>query len=189
MKTKNLFSAAILMLLTFGLTTSMQAQCNSAKHASYGKKASTAAYGGSSEKHGSDIVDLAASTDALSTLVAAVKAAGLVETLKGNGPFTVFAPTNEAFNALPKGTVATLLKPENKDQLVKILTYHVVPAKVMSTDLKDGQKAGTVQGSNVKVTFSETGVLINDARVVTADVGAKNGVVHIIDRVILPPTH
>jgi uncharacterized surface protein with fasciclin (FAS1) repeats len=136
-----------------------------------------------------DIVDLAVGTEALSTLVAAVKAAGLVETLKSAGPFTVFAPTNDAFNALPKGTVATLLKPENKDQLVKILTYHVVSGKVLAGDLSDGQTAATVEGSKIKVTFSETGVLINDARVVTADVDASNGVVHVIDRVILPPSH
>ena len=139
--------------------------------------------------HTSDIIDVAVATDDLSTLVAAVKAAGLVETLQGDGPFTVFAPTNDAFNALPKGTLAKLLRPENKSQLVDILTYHVVSGKVMSNDLGDGQKAGTVQGAKVSVTFSETGILINDARVVAADVQAKNGVVHVIDRVILPPAH
>lgn len=134
-----------------------------------------------------DIVDLAVSQDILSTLVAAVKAGGLVETLKGKGPFTVFAPTNEAFAALPAGTLESLLKPENKDQLVQILTYHVVPGKVMSTDLKDGMKAKTVQGSDVKIGVSKEGVNVNEAKVIKADVNASNGVVHVIDKVILPP--
>ena len=135
-----------------------------------------------------DIVDLAISQDNLSTLVAAVKAGGLVETLKGKGPFTVFAPTNEAFAALPAGTLESLLKPENKDQLVKILTYHVVSGKVMSTDLKDGMSAKTVQGSEVKIGISKDGVKVNDAKVIKADVNASNGVVHVIDKVILPPS-
>jgi uncharacterized surface protein with fasciclin (FAS1) repeats len=134
-----------------------------------------------------DIVDLAVSQETLSTLVAAVKAGGLVETLKGTGPFTVFAPTNEAFNALPAGTLESLLKPENKQQLVDILTYHVVSGKVMSTDLKDGMKAKTVQGSEVKIGVSKEGVTVNEAKVIKADVGASNGVVHVIDKVILPP--
>lgn len=135
-----------------------------------------------------DIVSLAVGNEDLSTLVAAVKAAGLVETLQGTGPFTVFAPTNAAFAALPEGTVENLLKPENKDQLVAVLTYHVVAGKVMSTDLKNGQKAATVQGSEIKVKVSKKGVMINDANVVAADVAASNGVVHVIDKVILPPT-
>jgi uncharacterized surface protein with fasciclin (FAS1) repeats len=135
-----------------------------------------------------DIVDLAISQANLSTLVAAVKAGGLVETLKGKGPFTVFAPTNEAFAALPAGTLESLLKPENKDQLVKILTYHVVSGKVMSTDLKDGMSAKTVEGSEVKISISKDGVKVNDAKVITADVNASNGVVHVIDKVILPPS-
>jgi len=134
-----------------------------------------------------DIVDLAVSQETLSTLVAAVKAGGLVETLKGTGPFTVFAPTNEAFAALPAGTLESLLKPENKDQLVQILTYHVVSGKVMSTDLKDGMKAKTVQGDEVKIGVSKDGVTVNDAKVTKADVAASNGVVHVIDKVILPP--
>jgi len=135
-----------------------------------------------------DIVSLAVGNEDLSTLVAAVKAAGLVETLQGAGPFTVFAPTNEAFAALPAGTVENLLKPENKDQLIAVLTYHVVAAKVMSTDLKNGQKAGTVQGSDVKVSISDMGVMINEAKVIAADVKASNGVVHVINKVILPPS-
>lgn len=134
-----------------------------------------------------DIVELAVGADNLKTLVAAVKAGGLVETLQGNGPFTVFAPTDEAFAALPAGTLEMLLKPENKDKLVAILTYHVVAGKVMSTDLSNGQKAKTVQGQNVSVAISGGTVKISGAKVIAADVKAKNGVVHIIDKVILPP--
>ncbi|MFT4739218.1 MAG: putative surface protein with fasciclin (FAS1) repeats [Cyclobacteriaceae bacterium] len=133
------------------------------------------------------IVELAVATESLSTLVTAVTAAGLVETLSGNGPFTVFAPTNEAFNNLPEGVLAMLLKPENKDKLAAVLTYHVVGAKVMSTDLTEGMKAATVQGDKVKVSL-KSGAKINDASVVIADIVASNGVVHVIDKVILPPS-
>ncbi|MEM9330644.1 MAG: fasciclin domain-containing protein [Pseudomonadota bacterium] len=132
-----------------------------------------------------DIVDTAVSAGSFKTLVAAVQAAGLVETLKGDGPFTVFAPTDEAFAALPEGTVENLLKPENKDQLTAILTYHVVPGKVMSTDLKDDMKAATVQGSKVTIDL-DNGPKVNEANIVTPDVAADNGVIHVIDKVILP---
>jgi uncharacterized surface protein with fasciclin (FAS1) repeats len=135
-----------------------------------------------------DIVDLAAGNENLSTLVAAVKAGGLVDVLKSDGPFTVFAPTNDAFAALPEGTLEALLKPENKDKLVAILKYHVVSGKVMSTDLKNGMEAGTVEGEKVKVTLNKDGAKINNANVVAADVKASNGVVHVIDQVILPPS-
>ena len=135
--------------------------------------------------HAKDIVDTAVEAGAFGTLVAAVEAAGLVETLKGEGPFTVFAPTDEAFAALPEGTVENLLKPENKDQLVTILTYHVVPGKVMSTDLSNNMMAATVEGSEVTI-MTEGGVMVEDANVVTADVEASNGVIHVIDKVILP---
>ena len=145
------------------------------------------AHNDSAEKKSSDIVDLAISTEFLSTLVAAVKAGDLVETLKGDGPYTVFAPTNKAFAALPKGTLESLLKPENKDQLVKILTYHVVAGKVKSTDLKDGMKAQTVEGSDITVHISNMGVKINQANVTSADIKASNGIVHVIDQVLLPP--
>ena len=134
-----------------------------------------------------DIVDLAVSQDFLTTLVAAVKAGDLVATLKGDGPFTVFAPTNDAFAKLPAGTVENLLKPENKAQLVKILTYHVVPGKVMSSDLKNGQMAKTVEGSSIKVTLADGKAMINNATVAAADIEADNGVVHVIDTVIMPP--
>jgi len=134
-----------------------------------------------------NIVELASETETLSTLVAAVQAAGLVETLQGDGPFTVFAPTNEAFDALPDGTLDTLLDPENQDMLVDILTYHVVAGKVMSGDLSDGMSAETVQGSDVTISISDAGVMVGEATVVQADVEATNGVVHVIDSVILPP--
>jgi uncharacterized surface protein with fasciclin (FAS1) repeats len=133
-----------------------------------------------------DIVDTAVAAGSFKTLVAAVQAAGLVDTLKGPGPFTVFAPTDEAFAALPAGTVEGLLKPENKDKLVAILTYHVVPGKVMSTDLKDNTMAKTVQGGEIKIDL-DNGAMINDAKVVTADIVADNGVIHVIDKVIMPP--
>ena len=132
-----------------------------------------------------DIVDIAAGNSDFSTLVAAVSAAGLVDTLKGDGPFTVFAPTNAAFAALPAGTVDTLLLPENKDQLVAILTYHVVPGKVMSTDLSDDMEAATVQGSSVTIDL-DNGVMVENATVTTADIETSNGVIHVIDTVILP---
>ncbi len=133
-----------------------------------------------------DVVDTAVAAGNFTTLVAAVQAAGLVDTLKGAGPFTVFAPTDDAFAALPAGTVEDLLKPENKEKLTKILTYHVVPGKVMSTDLTNGMKAATVEGAEVTIT-AEGGVKVNDANVTTADIEATNGVIHVIDAVILPP--
>lgn len=134
-----------------------------------------------------DIVDTAVGAGSFATLVAAVQAAGLVETLKGEGPFTVFAPTDAAFAALPAGTVEDLLKPENKDKLVAVLTYHVVPGKVMSSDLTEGMKAATVQGGEVTITL-EGGPKVNGAVISTPDVVASNGVIHVIDSVILPPS-
>ncbi len=132
-----------------------------------------------------DIVDTAVAAGSFNTLVAAVEAAGLVETLKGEGPFTVFAPTDDAFAALPEGTVETLLLEENRDQLVAILTYHVVPGAVMSGDLTNGMTATTVQGTDVTI-MTEGGVTVNGANVVTADIATSNGVIHVIDAVILP---
>jgi uncharacterized surface protein with fasciclin (FAS1) repeats len=132
-----------------------------------------------------DIVETAASNPAFSTLVAAVKAAGLVETLQGEGPFTVFAPTNDAFAKLPAGTVEDLLKPENKDKLVAILTYHVVAGNVMAADVVKLTKATTVQGSDIMIDTSD-GVKVNNATVTQTDLKAKNGVIHVIDTVIMP---
>ena len=133
-----------------------------------------------------DIVDTASAAGSFKTLVTAVKAAGLVGTLKGKGPFTVFAPTDEAFAKLPNGTLDNLLKPENKKQLVAILTYHVVPGKVMSKDLA-GQKtmAKSVEGSEIAVDATN-GVKVDNAKVVKADIQASNGVIHAIDAVIVP---
>jgi len=130
-----------------------------------------------------DIVDTAVSAGSFTTLVAAVKAAGLVETLKGAGPFTVFAPTDEAFAKLPAGTVEGLLK--DLPKLKKILTYHVVSGKVMAADVVKLKSAKTVEGSEVKIDASN-GVKVNDAKVITPDVAADNGVIHIIDTVLLP---
>lgn len=133
-----------------------------------------------------DVVDIAIGSADHTTLVAAVKAAGLVETLKGAGPFTVFAPTNAAFDALPKGTVEGLLKPEKKADLAKILTYHVVAGTMKSTDLKDGQKLKTVQGGELTVAVKDGKVTINGATVTAADLAGKNGVVHVLNAVVLP---
>ena len=132
-----------------------------------------------------DIVDTAVDAGSFTTLVAAVQAAGLVDTLKGEGPFTVFAPTDDAFAALPEGTVEDLLKPENKDKLTQILTYHVVPGKVMSTDLTNGMMAATVAGPEVTI-MTEGGVKVDSANVTSADIEATNGVIHVIDAVIMP---
>lgn len=139
------------------------------------------------EKHNHDTISaLAGETEALSTLAAAIEAAGLVETLAGDGPFTVFAPTNAAFDALPEGTLESLLLPENRDLLVQILTYHVVPGKVMSGDLEDGMQAETVEGSSVTINVNGYGVSVDGASVVEADIEASNGVIHVIDSVIIP---
>ena len=137
------------------------------------------------DMHSKDIVDTAVEAGTFTTLVAAVEAAGLVDTLKGEGPFTVFAPTDDAFAALPEGTVESLLLPENIDQLTAILTYHVVAGKVMSTDLSNDMKATTVQGSDVTI-MTEGGVTVGGANVVNADIEASNGVIHVIDAVIMP---
>ena len=135
--------------------------------------------------HSKDIVDTAVGAGTFKTLVAAVGAADLVDTLKGKGPFTVFAPTDAAFEALPAGTLEDLLKPENKDKLTSILTYHVVAGKVMSSDLSEGMTAKTVQGQNITITL-EGGPKVNGAMISTPDVSASNGVIHVIDTVILP---
>jgi len=170
-KSKFFFVAMIIGSLMFA--TNVNAQCGSDSGKTMAKN---------------DIVDIAVNTDFLSTLVAAVTAGDLVDVLKSDGPFTVFAPTNEAFAALPAGTLESLLKEENKDQLIQILTYHVVAGEVKSTDLSDGMKAKTVEGSEIKINISDSGAMINDANVTSADIVAANGIVHVIDRVILPPS-
>jgi transforming growth factor-beta-induced protein len=136
-----------------------------------------------------DIVDTAVGAGSFKTLVAAVKAAGLVDTLKGDGPFTVMAPTDEAFAKLPEGTVESLLKPENKDKLIAVLTYHVIPGKAMAADVVklDGKSVKTVQGSSATIKLDGGSVMIDKAKVVKTDIVCKNGVIHVIDAVILPP--
>lgn len=133
-----------------------------------------------------DIVETAVAAGSFESLVAAIKAAGLVETLQGEGPFTVFAPTDDAIAALPEGTVEELLKPENKDQLAAILTYHVVPGRVMAADVVKLKSARTVQGQEIAISVNDGKVMINNANVVSADIDTTNGVIHVIDAVILP---
>jgi uncharacterized surface protein with fasciclin (FAS1) repeats len=134
-----------------------------------------------------DIVDTAVAAGQFKTLAAALGAAGLIDTLKGAGPYTVFAPTDDAFAKLPAGTVDNLLKPENKDQLVAILTYHVVPGKVMAADVVKLKEAKTVNGKMLEIEVKGDAVMVNDAKVTKTDIGASNGVIHVIDTVILPP--
>ncbi|MEM8610196.1 MAG: fasciclin domain-containing protein [Myxococcota bacterium] len=132
------------------------------------------------------VVTVAATAGDFNTLVAAVKAAGLVDTLNGEGPFTVFAPTDAAFAKLADGTVDSLLLPENKDQLVEILTYHVVPGKVMAADVVNLSSATTVEGGDVAISTADGAVMVNDAKVIATDVEASNGVIHVIDTVLIP---
>jgi uncharacterized surface protein with fasciclin (FAS1) repeats len=133
-----------------------------------------------------DIVDTAVGAGQFNTLAAALNAAGLVETLKGSGPFTVFAPTDAAFAKLPAGTVESLLKPENRDKLIAVLTYHVVAGKVTAAQVTKLNSAKTVNGQSVRIAVQGGNVKVNDATVVSADVMASNGVIHVIDTVILP---
>jgi uncharacterized surface protein with fasciclin (FAS1) repeats len=141
-------------------------------------------------REGKDIVDTAVGAENFKTLVAAVKAAGLVDTLKGEGPFTVLAPTDEAFAKLPEGTLESLLKPENKEKLVAILKYHVIPGKALAADVVklDGKEVKTALGDSVKVAVKDGKVTIDGANVIKADIECSNGVIHVIDAVILPPS-
>lgn len=138
------------------------------------------------EEKSADIVDTAVSAGQFNTLAAALEAAGLVETLKGDGPFTVFAPTDDAFAKLPAGTLDSLLQPENKDQLISILTYHVVAGKVMASDVVKLSSATTVNGADVAISIDDGSVLVDNATVIKTDISASNGVIHVIDAVILP---
>ena len=146
----------------------------------------TDVYAGNYGKKQSDIVDTAVAAGSFNTLAAALEAGGLVETLKADGPYTVFAPTDEAFAKLPDGTLEMLLLPENKDKLVKILTYHVVAGKVMAAEVVTLQTATTANGPDVAIRVVDDTVFINDSRVVATDIGASNGVIHVVDTVILP---
>ncbi len=151
--------------------------------------AATAVAGGSYHKAAAkDIVDTAVSAGSFTTLVTAVQAAGLVDTLKGDGPFTVFAPTDEAFAALPAGTLENLLKPENRESLRAVLLYHVVSGKVMSTQAASLNEATAVSGAELPITRSGSGLMVAGANVVSPDIEASNGVIHVIDAVMLPPT-
>ncbi|MBU6244332.1 MAG: fasciclin domain-containing protein [Actinomycetales bacterium] len=174
------------VLLAIGLTAcSSTTSQSSTSSASVGASAVVSPEAGMMSAPAGTIIDIASGTPDLSTLVTAVNAAGLVDTLNGAGPFTVFAPTDEAFAALPAGVLDALLMPENKDTLAKILTYHVVPGKVMAADVTDGSVA-TVEGQSVTLSTSN-GVTVDGATVVTPDIEASNGVIHVIDAVILPP--
>ena len=147
---------------------------------------SATAFAGSYGHKKSDIVDTAVAAGNFTTLAAALEAGGLIETLKSDGPFTVFAPTDEAFAKLPAGTIEGLLKPESKDKLVGILTYHVVLGKVKAADVVKLDSATTANGSDVRISVQQGSVFVNDARVTATDIGASNGVIHVIDTVILP---
>ena len=174
-------AAAVIALAACGDDGNDESEATTATTA----EAEPAAEPESADEMSDTVIDVAVAND-FTTLVAAVEAAGLVETLSGEGPFTVFAPTNEAFAALPDGLLEALLLPENKDALTEILTYHVVSGKVLSTDLSSGEVA-TVQGEDVTIVVDD-GVTVEGANVVVADVEAGNGVVHVIDAVIVPPS-
>ena len=165
------------LMLTTILVAGLQAgvfagDCGSTKSASVSK--------------GKDIVDTAVSAGAFKTLAKALQAAGLVETLKGKGPFTVLAPDDEAFSRLPEGTLENLLKPENKDQLTRILTYHVIPGKVKSSEIVKLDSAKTVEGQSVSIRVVQDKVLVNGSKVTKADIGCSNGIIHVIDTVLIP---
>lgn len=149
---------------------------------------SFAAMAGHHMKDKEDIVTIAAGNDNFSTLVTAIKAAGITDILKDSGPFTVFAPTNEAFNALPAGTLEKLLKPENKDALVQVLTYHVVEGKVTAEQVVGLSEATSVEGTTIDISTDMGSVMVEDASVVKTDIMASNGVIHVIDKVIIPDT-
>jgi len=173
MKTQKITMVGFLVLLIVGMSITLLG-CNDSGH----KQMSSWA------KH--DIVDTAVSADDFNTLVAAVKAAGLVETLKGEGPFTVFAPTDEAFGKLPHGTLEDLLKPENKGKLASILTYHVVSGKVMASDVVNLSRAKTVNGKSLSIKTYGSTVKVDNANVIKTDIECSNGVIHVIDAVVLP---
>ena len=186
--------AAVLMIPAIGLADCGKCDRDKAEKCTHEKSASC---GASTEKSASccaegkakkprDIVDTAVSAGEFKTLAAALKAADLVKTLKGKGPFTVLAPTDKAFAKLPKGTIAELLKPENKEKLIAILTYHVVPGKVLAEDVVKLKKAKTVQGSEVRIKVKKGKVLVDKATVTATDIKCTNGVIHVIDSVILP---
>lgn len=175
MKTIRILSVAAVAAMLTAVPSTIAGECST-------DKTYTSA---SSSKPTKDIVEVAVGAENFKTLVAAVKAAGLVETLQGEGPFTVFAPNDEAFAKLPAGTVESLLKPENREKLAAILKYHVVPGKVMAADVKT-MEAKTAQGQKLKLAVTSAGVTVDNAKVIKTDILAENGVIHVIDSVILP---
>lgn len=183
MKTIN-YLLTLSLLFAFACSSGSKNE-SSSEESNASTKATEEAASTAEEVMGEDIVELAVGTESLSTLATALTAGDLITALKAAGPFTVFAPTNEAFSALPDGTLEDLLKPENKDQLVNILTYHVVSGKVMSTDLVDGMEAETLNGAVVKISLSN-GAQVNGVNITSADIEASNGVVHVIDAVLIP---
>jgi transforming growth factor-beta-induced protein len=184
-------ATALAFATTAGLaTTTLAGNCSSGGHAASGKStcgssapAALASYSGKP-----DIVDTAVCAGSFNTLVAAAKAAGLVDALKSEGPFTVFAPTDDAFAKLPKGTLESLLKPENKALLTSILTYHVVPGRVMAADVVNVSAAKSLNGQQIDITVNKAGVKVDNANVIKTDIATSNGVIHVIDSVILPST-
>ncbi len=174
MKINSILSVAAIVAAVTITPNLFAGECSASKDAS-----------AASHTSGKDLVAVASGADNFKTLVAAVKAAGLVETLQGKGPFTVFAPTDAAFAKLPPGTLEDLLKPENKDKLIAILKYHVVAGKVLAADVKS-MEVKTVEGQSVKLVVSAEGVTIDNAKIVKTDVMADNGVIHVIDTVIIP---
>ena len=176
-------SCAALLTCTLTSATAFAGQCGSKDAVS--KITVTTVTTSATDTQEKTLVAIAAGNKNFSTLVAAVKAAGLVEALNGEGPFTIFAPTNEAFAKLPAGTVESLLKPENKEKLQAVLKYHVVPAKVMAADVKTGE-AKTLQGSTLEIKVADGTVMIDKAKVIKTDIVGSNGVIHVIDSVILP---
>jgi uncharacterized surface protein with fasciclin (FAS1) repeats len=173
MKTQNIIKDIFLMLMLFGMSFALLG-CNESGHMKMGPWAKK------------DIVDTAVSAGNFNTLVTAVKAADLVATLKGEGPFTVFAPTDEAFAKLPHGTLNDLLKPENKSKLASILTYHVVSGKVMAADVVNLSHAKTVNGQSLSIKTYGSTVKVDNANVIKTDIKCSNGVIHVIDAVVLP---
>jgi uncharacterized surface protein with fasciclin (FAS1) repeats len=174
MKPNRILTLAVLVAAVSLSPSLIAGECSASKTASAATRAA-----------GKDLVAVASDADNFKTLVAAVKAAGLVETLQSKGPFTIFAPTDAAFAKLPVGTVESLLKPENKEKLVAILTYHVVSGKVLAADVKTSE-AKTVQGRSVKLVVSDAGVMVDNAKILKTDVMAENGVIHVIDTVMMP---
>ncbi len=188
MKTHLNLIAGAAAVLSLGLASVSAADCghDHAKSAGHQKVSEEAGKQAVAEVKAMDIVETAVAAGSFKTLVAAVQAAGLVETLQGEGPFTVFAPTDDAFAKLPEGTIAELLKPENKEKLQAILTYHVVPGKVTSADVVKLESAATVQGQALSISSADGKVLVDNAQVTQVDIMAANGVIHVIDSVVLP---